>query len=208
MSVFHLLDLNTDLLQNCLQFLSLDELRSLDKTTLFSTKHNQLLKAMEDVLINNDLEKPIDIQLYRWLTSRYVRLTCFHFGSGDNSAWHKELVNHSSYSFQNVKHIDFNQLLARPIYEIDKRNRSLLFILILYDCLVERPTVLGPEKGMLKTIRLGAYHDVPEASIKSMVNLHALVEHLSLTGCTEITSACIDHIKSNCQALKSFEFDQ
>lgn len=106
-----------------------------------------------------------------------MRLTCFHFGSGDNSAWHKELVNHSYYSFQNVKHIDFNQLLARPIYEIDKRNRSMLFILILNDYLVERPTVPGPVKGMLKTIRLGAYHDVPEASIKSMVNLHALVEH-------------------------------
>jgi hypothetical protein len=62
MSVLHLLDLKTDLLHNCLQFLSLDELRSLDKTALFSTKHNQLLKAMEDVLINNDLEKPIDLQ--------------------------------------------------------------------------------------------------------------------------------------------------
>ena len=163
---------------------------------------------MNDVLINNDLKQPIDIQLFRWLRSRRVRLTCFHFGSGDSSTWYKELTNYSSHSFQNVKHIDFDQVFARPIHETDKRNRNLLFILIIYTCLHERPTLHDPDKGMLKTIRLGAYHDVPEAFIKSMVSRHELVEHLCLRGCTEISSACIELIKSNCRALKSFEFDQ
>ena len=164
---------------------------------------------MNDVLINNNLKQPIDIQLFRWLRSRRVRLTCFHFGSGDSSTWYKELTNYSSHSFQNVKHIDFDQVFARPIHETDKRNRNLLFILIIYACLYERPTLhRDPDKGMLKTIRLGAYHDVPEASIKLMVCRHALVEHLCLRGCTEITSACIDLIKSKCRALKSFEFGQ
>ena len=163
---------------------------------------------MNDVLINNNLKQPIDIELFRWLRSRRVRLTCFHFGSGDSSTWYKELTNYSSHSFQNVKHIDFDQVFARPIHETDKRNRNMLFILIIYACHAERPSLRDPDKGMLKTIRLGAYHDVPEACIKSMVNHHTLVEHLCLTGCTEINSACIEMIKSKCRALNSFEFDQ
>ena len=135
-----------------------------------------------------------------------MRLTCFHFGSGDSSTWYKELRNYSFDPFQNVKHIDFDQVFARPIHETVKRN--FLFNSVIYDCLAERPTLRDPDKGMLKTIRLGAYHDVPEAFIKSMVSRHELVEHLCLRGCTEISSACIELIKSNCRALKSFEFDQ
>ena len=133
---------------------------------------------------------------------------CALLVSISGSTWYKELTNYSSHSFQNVKHIDFDQVFARPIHETDKRNRNMLFILIIYACHAERPSLRDPDKGMLKTIRLGAYHDVPEASIKLMVCRHALVEHLCLRGCTEITSACIDLIKSKCRALKSFELDQ
>ena len=190
-----------------MRFLSLDDLVSLDTATLFCTKHNQLLKATRYVLINNDLKQPIDIELFRWLRSRRVRLTCFHFGSGDSTTWCKELKKIEAFSpFQNVKHIDFDQVFTRPIHETV--NRNFLFRDIIAECLYERPTLRDLDKGMLKTIRLGAYHDVPEASIKSMVNRHTLVEHLCLTGCTEISSACIEMIKSNCRALKIFEFDQ
>jgi len=215
----HILDLQSRVLKKCFEFLSLEDLRVLDDAVQLSTKHNQLklLEAMKYATIHNDLEHPIDIPMFHWLRLRRVCPTSFHFGSDDILTWQMEMRNFRYLifnPFQRVIHIDFDQLLA-PIHEtIDSEKlyltyseKSFIFREALFHCFYLRPTYDDPDTGMLKTVRVGAFHDVAEVTIKSLVLRNASIEHLCLRGCTNISNTCIEMIKSSCQALKSLEFD-
>ena len=204
----YLLNLNVDTLKICLEFLSLEEIRELDNVAELSSNHDQLLEAIQNAEINNDLDQPINILMFRWLRARRMHLTRFNFEGDGIETWYMELTNNliddnAFNPFRNVEHIDFDRLLAIPICEgIDRAN---LFQLIIYRCASVLATDNKPKKGLLKTIKVGKYFDIPDKSIYTMIERQTLIDNLSLRGCTEISNACIESVASRCKGLTSLD---